>query len=98
MPSSGSTENLIAELERLGITVWAQDGRLRYKAPQASLTPELKQRLTDNKDRLLTLLSGHLVHEAVFFGPSNQRIVANYHPSAGEGGAAPSVIRPPLFL
>jgi len=58
MPNLGSTQNLIAELEQLGITVWAQDGRLRYKAPQGSLTPELKQRLTDNKNRLLTLLSG----------------------------------------
>ena len=97
MPSSGSTENLIAELERLGITVWAQDGRLRYKAPQGSLTPELKQRLTDNKDRLLTLLSGYLVHEAFFFGPGNQRIFANYHPAAGGGGAVLTVICPPLF-
>src|SRR2546428_3462661 len=97
MPSSGSTENLIAELERLGITVWAQDGRLRYKAPQGSLTPELKQRLTDNKDRLLTLLSGYLVHEAFFFGPGNQRIFANYHPAAGGGGVVLTVICPPLF-
>jgi len=97
MPSSGSTENLIAELEQLGITVWAQDGRLRYKAPQGSLTPELKRRLTDNKDRLVTLLSGYLVHEAFFFGPGNQRIFANYHPAAGGGGAVLTVICPPLF-
>src|SRR5467141_5093978 len=97
MQGSGSTENLIAELEQLGITVWAQDGRLRYKAPQGSLTPELKRRLTDNKDRLLTLLSGYLVHEAFFFGPGNQRIFANYHPAAGGGGVVVTVICPPLF-
>jgi len=52
-----SAENLIAELERLGITVWAEADRLRYKAPQGGLTPGLKQRLTDNKGRLLALLS-----------------------------------------
>jgi len=52
-----SAENLIAELERLGITVWAEADRLRYKAPQGSLTPQLKQRLTDDKGRLLALLS-----------------------------------------
>src|SRR5207245_5586572 len=92
-----SAENLIAELERLGITVWAEADRLRYKAPQGGLTPELKQRLTDNKDRLLTLLSGHLVHEAFFFGPRNQRIFANYHPAAGGGGVMLTVICPPLF-
>src|SRR5207247_5360386 len=52
-----SAENLIAELERLGITVWAEADRLRYRAPQGSLAPELKQRLTDDKGRLLALLS-----------------------------------------
>src|SRR6266403_342669 len=52
-----SAENLIAELERLGITVWAEADRLRYKAPQGGLTPGFKQRLTDNKGRLLALLS-----------------------------------------
>jgi surfactin family lipopeptide synthetase A len=58
MPSLGRAEDLIAEIEQLGITVWAEDRRLRYKAPQGILTPELKQRLTDNRDRLLALLSG----------------------------------------
>ena len=57
IPNSLSAENLIAELKQLGITVWLQDSRLRYKAPQGSLTPEIKQRLTDNRDRLLNLLS-----------------------------------------
>ena len=52
-----SAENLIAELERVGVTVWAEADRLRYKAPQGSLTPELEQRLTDDKGRLLALLS-----------------------------------------
>ena len=59
MPSLGRAEDLIAEIEQLGITVWAEDRRLRYKSPQGILTPELKQRLTDNRDRLLALLSGH---------------------------------------
>ena len=58
MPSLGRAEDLIAEIEQLGITVWAEDRRLRYKSPQGILTPELKQRLTDNRDRLLALLSG----------------------------------------
>jgi pyochelin synthetase len=50
-------EDLIAELEQLGVTVWAQEGHLRYKAPQDILTADIKQRLIDNKDRLLALLS-----------------------------------------
>ena len=57
MSTMDSAENLIAELERLGITVWAEADRLRYKAPQGGLTLGLKQRLTDNKGRLLALLS-----------------------------------------
>jgi amino acid adenylation domain-containing protein len=58
MPHSGSAENLIAELRQLGITIWVDNSRLRYKAPQGGLTPELKQRLVDNKDEVLNLLSG----------------------------------------
>src|SRR6188472_2144184 len=58
MPDSGSAKNLIAELRQLGITIWVDNGRLRYKAPQGGLTPELKQRLVDNKDEVLHLLSG----------------------------------------
>ena len=57
MPTLRHAEELIAEIEQLGITVWAEDRRLRYKAPQGILTPELKQRLIDNRDRLLALLS-----------------------------------------
>jgi pimeloyl-ACP methyl ester carboxylesterase len=37
------------------------------------------------------------MHEAFFFGPSNQRIFANYHPAAGGGGQVLTVICPPLF-
>ena len=60
---SASARALIVELEHLGITVWAEDGRLRYKAPQGSLTPELKQRLVDARDQLVHLLAdSHVSH------------------------------------
>ena len=58
-PTMDNTEHLIAELERLDITVWAEAGRIRYKAPQGGLTQEIRQRLVDNKDQLLTRLSRH---------------------------------------
>ncbi len=57
MPSQERSEDLIAELAQLGITVWVEDQRLRYKAPHGTLTPELKQRVADNRDRLLVFLS-----------------------------------------
>jgi len=36
--------------------------------------------------------------EALFFGPSNQRIFAAYHPPAGGSGRTLTVICPPLFM
>jgi pimeloyl-ACP methyl ester carboxylesterase len=37
------------------------------------------------------------VHEAFFFGPSNQQVFANYHPASGGPGQVLTVICPPLF-
>lgn len=52
-----AAQELIAEFAQLGIAVWVQDDRLRYKAPHGVLTAGLRQRLTDNKGPLLALLS-----------------------------------------
>lgn len=37
------------------------------------------------------------MHEAFFFGPSNQRIFASYHPASGGSSQVLTVICPPLF-
>jgi amino acid adenylation domain-containing protein len=55
---SDSAENFIAELRRLGITIWVDNNSLRYKSPQGGLTPELRRRLIDKKDEVIRCLSG----------------------------------------
>lgn len=39
------------------IIIWPEDGKLRFKAPHGSLTPEFKKKLSDNKEILLQYLS-----------------------------------------
>ncbi|MCR5529289.1 MAG: amino acid adenylation domain-containing protein [Saccharofermentans sp.] len=39
------------------ITIWAEEGKLRFKAPKGALTPELKAGLSDAKAKLLDYLS-----------------------------------------
>ncbi len=57
-PDLVRAEHLVAELRQLGIIVWADHGRLHFKAPEGGLTPRLRQCLADEKPHLLKLLSG----------------------------------------
>jgi hypothetical protein len=52
-----SAELILAELKHLGIVLWVEGDRLRYKAPDGGLTPELRTRLGVEKPRLLRMLS-----------------------------------------
>ncbi len=39
-----------------GIILWPENGKLRFKAPQGTLTPELRKKLSENKEILLHYL------------------------------------------
>ena len=43
--TSGET---LAELERLGVVLEPNGNKLRYRAPQGALTPELREAITEN--------------------------------------------------
>jgi len=47
---------LIATLEALGISLWAEDGQLRFRAPSGALTDEHKATLHLHKNALITYL------------------------------------------
>jgi len=47
---------LIAELEALGISLWVEDGQLRFRAPSGVLTDERKVTLRAHKDALIAYL------------------------------------------
>ncbi|MGW7482854.1 amino acid adenylation domain-containing protein [Nonomuraea muscovyensis] len=48
---------LAAELERLGVHLWEESGRLRYRAPQGVLTDERRALLAEHKAALLDHLT-----------------------------------------
>lgn len=46
------------ELARLGIELRAEEGKLRFKAPEGALTAELRGKIAANREVLLSVLSG----------------------------------------
>ncbi|MEV0424054.1 amino acid adenylation domain-containing protein [Streptosporangium canum] len=48
---------LVAELERQGVRLWEEDGRLRFRAPQGVLTDERRALLSAHKEAVLDRLS-----------------------------------------
>lgn len=49
---------LLDELRTRGVELTPDGDRLRYRAPQGALTPELKQALAERKPELLVILGG----------------------------------------
>ena len=47
---------LLSQLRSLGVEVWAEGDRLRYKAPKGALTPELRAELVGYKADILAFL------------------------------------------
>ena len=54
---SPTTAELVDTLRKRGVELWAEGGRLRFRAPHGALTPELKERLRDAKAEVLALLA-----------------------------------------
>jgi non-ribosomal peptide synthetase component F len=51
------TRDLIIELRKQGVKLSIRDGELRISAPKGVMTPEMRERLSANKEALLELLS-----------------------------------------
>jgi natural product biosynthesis luciferase-like monooxygenase protein len=49
-------ESLLAELKDRDVRVWVEEGRLRYSAPKGALSPELLERLREQKPALMEYL------------------------------------------
>ncbi|MCT9933171.1 amino acid adenylation domain-containing protein [Planotetraspora sp. A-T 1434] len=47
---------LVEELRALGVRLWEEDGRLRFRAPRGVLTESRKAALSEHKDEVLALL------------------------------------------
>jgi len=44
---------LVAQLARDGVTLWVQDGQLKFRAPRGGLAPTMRQTLLENRDALI---------------------------------------------
>ncbi|MGC9497343.1 amino acid adenylation domain-containing protein [Streptomyces sp. WG7] len=50
-------QDIVAELERHGIRLWEEDGKLRFRAPQGALTEERRALLRSRRDDVLAHLT-----------------------------------------
>ncbi|NEO99445.1 MAG: NAD(P)/FAD-dependent oxidoreductase [Symploca sp. SIO2E9] len=50
------TTELLSYLNHLGIKIWVENDKLRYRSPQGILTPELLKTLKEKKEELIALL------------------------------------------
>ena len=57
-------EELLAELRGLGLHLWTEGERLRFRGPKGILTPERKARVAEVRDRILHLLHAEEQAEA----------------------------------
>ncbi len=47
---------LLQALRARDVTLWVADGRLRFRAPQGAMTPELRREMAERQDELLSAL------------------------------------------
>ena len=51
-----TSSETLAELDRRGVVLEPNGDKLRYRAPQGALTPELREAITENKAEILSTL------------------------------------------
>jgi hypothetical protein len=49
-------DQLIIELDSLGIKLWLEDGKLRYRAAKGALNAEILTELKENKSKIISFL------------------------------------------
>ncbi|MFM6188742.1 NAD(P)-binding protein, partial [Planktothrix sp.] len=46
----------LSNLNHLGVTIWVEGDKLRYRSPQGVITPDLLEQLKEHKEELIALL------------------------------------------
>jgi amino acid adenylation domain-containing protein/FkbM family methyltransferase/non-ribosomal peptide synthase protein (TIGR01720 family) len=64
--------SLLADILGSGLTFWAEDDKLRFRAPQGAMTPSLRQRLAEKKDELLLSIEEHKKYSCTSFAQQRQ--------------------------
>jgi len=63
---------LLASLESIGIQLWLEDSRLRYRAPKGLMTPERLESLRARRDELIEILRSEAEPAAVVHDPRDR--------------------------
>lgn len=73
-------KSLLNNLNQHGVTVWQENGRLRYKAPAGVMTPDLITTIREHKPALLSLLAVNSigVNNGDFTGRVNTPLVLTF--------------------
>ena len=50
------TVEFLSDLNHLGVTIWMEGDKLRYRSPQGVMTPDLLEQLKEHKEELIVLL------------------------------------------
>src|SRR5262245_49182417 len=71
-PVAGSAiESFMTQLRSQGVTLWAEDNRLRIRAPKGALSPHLTAELKARKDEILAWLR----HAVTVTAPDAETII-----------------------
>ncbi|MEA5536735.1 FAD-dependent monooxygenase [Crocosphaera sp. XPORK-15E] len=63
-----NTNKFLAHLKGLGIQLWVENDKLRYRSPQGVMTSDLLKNLKESKEELITLLSQEKAYDVVICG------------------------------
>ncbi|MGK4907942.1 amino acid adenylation domain-containing protein [Streptomyces albus] len=70
MTAPTTAADLLDELTSLGVALWSEDGRIRFRAPQGVLTEERRAALRAHKEQLLVLLDAEDAARTVTADPA----------------------------
>ncbi|HEY5705829.1 MAG TPA: amino acid adenylation domain-containing protein [Terrimicrobiaceae bacterium] len=71
---------LLRSLQEEGIQLWCEGERLRYRAPQGRLGPELIQTLSTHKSEIVALLRKPPAFASCFQAWAPPEVIRDYHP------------------
>jgi amino acid adenylation domain-containing protein len=76
-----SAASLLADVVDRGVQLWAEGDELCLRAPQGSLTPDLRERLKAQKAEVLALLGQHRKHAPVAYTQRRLWFLENLEPN-----------------
>jgi amino acid adenylation domain-containing protein len=75
-----TTTQLLTDLSQIGVELWVEGDRLRYRAPKGVLTEDLRTQLTENKAEILALLTTVQLKEDISLPQLKFDSQQQYHP------------------